>query len=116
MVTSDAPTHREGDDHRSELGSDSGSGGPDEPLATAARTRPTEAGAQTTAGREETGSTRVFRYQLVDIAGRYVDAIERRAPLRADEEIILHESEAWRIVAVLGTSATVARGRRGARA
>jgi hypothetical protein len=64
---------------------------------------------QTTARCAETIGRSVFRYQLVDIAGRYVDTIERSAPLRTDEKIVLDPGEAWRIVAVLGTSATVAR-------
>jgi hypothetical protein len=51
----------------------------------------------------------VFRYRLVDIAGRDVDVIERRVPLRTDETVVVDTGEAWRIVSVLGKSATVAR-------
>ena len=51
----------------------------------------------------------VFRYQLVDVAGRDVDVIERHVPLRTDETIVFDTGEAWRIVSVLGKSATVAR-------
>ena len=50
-----------------------------------------------------------FRYRLVDIAGRVVDVIEHRVPLHADDTIILDSAEAWRVVSVLGCSATVAR-------
>ena len=78
--------------------------------ATPAQREPIETEeAQTIARCAETIGRSVFRYQLVDIAGRYVDTIERSAPLRTDEKIVLDRSEAWRIVAVLGTSATVAR-------
>jgi hypothetical protein len=77
--------------------------------ATPAPRQPMETDARTTAPCAETIGRSVFRYQLVDIAGRYVDTIERSAPLRTDEKIVLDRGEAWRIVAVLGTSATVAR-------
>ena len=50
-----------------------------------------------------------FRYQLLDIVGRDVSAIERQVPLRADDTIVLPGNDAWRIVAVLGRSATVVR-------
>ncbi len=59
----------------------------------------------------DAGGRIVFRYQLVDIAGRPVDVVERRAPLHADETIVIRGEEAWRIVAVLGTSATVTQER-----
>jgi hypothetical protein len=77
--------------------------------ATQARRQAIETETQPTARCAETIGRSVFRYQLVDIAGRYVDTIERSAPLRTDEKIVLNPNEAWRIVAVLGTSATVAR-------
>jgi hypothetical protein len=96
---------------RIELSRDDGSdavGDVGEP-ATPAQRQPIETEAQTTARCAETIGRSVFRYQLVDIAGRYVDTIERSAPLRTDEKIVLNSNEAWRIVAVLGTSATVAR-------
>jgi hypothetical protein len=51
----------------------------------------------------------VFRYHLLDIAGRDVDVIERHVPLRTDERIVVDTGEVWRIVSVLGKSATVAR-------
>jgi hypothetical protein len=51
----------------------------------------------------------VFRYKLVDLAGREVDVVERQAPLRRDETVMVGANEGWRIVAILGTSATVAR-------
>ncbi len=57
----------------------------------------------------DASADRVFRYTLVDLGGREVDVVERHAPLRRDEMIIASSSEAWRVVAVLGTSATVAR-------
>jgi len=78
-------------------------------LATPAQRQPVETEEQTRSRCAETIGRSVFRYQLVDIAGRYVDTIERSAPLRTDEKIVLDPSEAWRVVAVLGTSATVAR-------
>jgi hypothetical protein len=96
---------------RIELSRDDGSdavGEVGEP-ATQAPRRAIETETQTTARCAETIGRSVFRYQLVDIAGRYVDTIERSAPLRTDEKIVLNPGEAWRIVAVLGTSATVAR-------
>jgi hypothetical protein len=51
----------------------------------------------------------VFRYHLVDVAGRDVDDIARQVPLRSDETIIDSAGNSWRIVSVLGKSATVAR-------
>jgi hypothetical protein len=51
----------------------------------------------------------VFRYGLLDMAGRDVGVIRRRVPLRADDTIALGANERWRVIAVLGTSATVAR-------
>ena len=96
---------------RIELSRDDGSDAVEEvgEPATQAPRRAIETETPTTARCAETIGRSVFRYQLVDIAGRYVDTIERSAPLRTDEKIVLNPDEAWRIVAVLGTSATVAR-------
>jgi hypothetical protein len=58
-------------------------------------------------GRAPEGSA--FRYRLVDLAGREVDVIEHRVPLHDHDMIILDSAEAWRVVSVLGCSATVAR-------
>jgi hypothetical protein len=96
---------------RMELSRDDGSDAVEEvgEPATQASRQAIETEAQSTAPCAETIGRSVFRYQLVDIAGRYVDTIERSAPLRTDEKIVLDPGEEWRVVAVLGTSATVAR-------
>jgi hypothetical protein len=76
-----------------------------------AETRTTETDGRPNDGRardEETPGV-VFRYGLLDMAGRDVGVIRRRVPLRADDTIVLEADERWRVVAVLGTSATVAR-------
>jgi hypothetical protein len=51
---------------------------------------------------------RRFHYHLCDVAGREVDVFDRSEPLQVDETITLNGVEAWRVVAVLGASATVA--------
>jgi hypothetical protein len=51
----------------------------------------------------------LFVYSLFDIAGREIGVIPRQVPLRADDTIVLEANEKWRVIAVLGTSATVAR-------
>jgi hypothetical protein len=51
---------------------------------------------------------RPFRYHLFDVAGREVDVIDRHHALRVDETITVNAVEPWRVVAVLGASATVA--------
>ena len=48
-----------------------------------------------------------FHYHLLDVAGREVDMVDRSQPLHVDETITLNAVEAWRVVAVLGASATV---------
>jgi hypothetical protein len=53
-------------------------------------------------------TVRPFRYHLVDVAGREVAIVDRSHPLQLDETITLNAVEAWRVVAVLGVSATVA--------
>jgi hypothetical protein len=58
---------------------------------------------------EVAGGCRAFHYQLFDIAGREVDVVERVEPLRAHETIALDSAEEWRVISVLGKSATVAR-------
>jgi hypothetical protein len=50
-----------------------------------------------------------FRYRLLDTAGREVDVIEHRVPLHVHDTIIVDSAETWRVVSVLGCSATVAR-------
>ena len=52
-------------------------------------------------------TVRPFRYHLVDVAGREVDVVDRPQPLQVDERITVNAVEAWRVVAVLGLSATV---------
>jgi hypothetical protein len=94
-------------EHGSNDGSDAV--GDDVEPVTLAQRQPTKTEARPTTRCSATIGRSVFQYQLVDIAGRYVDTIERSAPLRTEENILLNGSEAWRIVAVLGTSATVAR-------
>jgi len=97
--------------HRIELNCNDGAdavGDGVEPMTLAQR-QPTGTQAQPRVRCSETIGRSVFQYQLVDIAGRYVDTSDRSAPLRTEENIVLNGSEAWRIVAVLGTSATVAR-------
>jgi len=51
---------------------------------------------------------RPFRYHLLDVAGREVDVVDRNRPLRVDETVTVNAVESWRVVAVLGVSATVA--------
>ena len=53
-------------------------------------------------------TVRPFRYQLFDVAGREVDVVDRHRPLQVDETVTVNAAEAWRVVAVLGVSATVA--------
>jgi hypothetical protein len=53
-----------------------------------------------------------FHYRLVDLSGSEVGRIEREGPLRADDVVAAGSAEAWRIVAVLGVSATVVPARR----
>jgi hypothetical protein len=67
----------------------------------------TEAGAGVRA-RSSLTPLRRFHYHLFDVAGREVDVFDRSDPLQLDETILLNEVEAWRVVAVLGVSATVA--------
>ena len=70
---------------------------------------PTEREVRATTRRPAATENLVFRYRLVDLAGRQVNVVERRGPLRRDDTIVVATSERWRIVSVLGTSATVAR-------
>jgi hypothetical protein len=51
---------------------------------------------------------RRFHYHLVDVAGREVDVFDRSEPLKVDDTITLNGAEPWRVVAVLGVSATIA--------
>jgi hypothetical protein len=77
------------------------------------RRRPIQPDVRATGHRRRDGTAArddlVFRYKLVDLAGREVDVVERHAPLRPDETVMVGANEGWRIVAILGTSATVAR-------
>lgn len=55
-----------------------------------------------------------FHYRLIDLSGSEVGRVEHERPLRADDVIAAGsaDGEAWRIVAVLGTYATVVPARR----
>jgi hypothetical protein len=68
----------------------------------------TEADATGFRTRGDSQSQLRFHYHLFDVAGREVDVFDRSEPLQVDETITLNEVEAWRVVAVLGASATVA--------
>jgi hypothetical protein len=51
-----------------------------------------------------------FDYRLVDLAGTEVGAVRRHQALRAEDVVVVPSErgeETWRIVAVIGTSATV---------
>lgn len=50
-----------------------------------------------------------FCYEVVDLAGRALGLLERQAPLRAEDMVQLEGAESWRVVAVLGRTATVVR-------
>ena len=73
------------------------------------RRRSIRADGRSTARPPRAGRRVVFRYRLLALGGREVDVIERQSPLRPDDTVVLTSTEAWRIVAVLGRSATVAR-------
>jgi hypothetical protein len=68
-----------------------------------------QADGRSTARPQRARGSVVFRYRLLDLGGREVDVIERQAPLRPGDTVILTSTEPWRIVAVLGRSATVVR-------
>jgi hypothetical protein len=51
-----------------------------------------------------------FRYRLVDLSGSDVGGIQREQALRADDVVVVGSPRGeatWRVVAVLGTCATV---------
>jgi hypothetical protein len=55
---------------------------------------------------------RRFRYRLLDVAGTEVGVVERDRALRHDELVTVASplgDATWRVVGVIGTSATVAR-------
>jgi hypothetical protein len=54
--------------------------------------------------------SRRFQYRLVDLSGSEVGGVQREQALRADDVVVVRSpgGEArWRVVGVLGTSATV---------
>jgi hypothetical protein len=54
-----------------------------------------------------------FRYRLVDLSGSDVGGVQRDQPLRADDVVSVRSPRGtWRVVAVLGTCATVVPARR----
>ena len=61
------------------------------------------------AGSASRSAGRRFRYSLIDLAGYTVGEVERERALVADELIDLdtRRAERWRVISVLGTSATV---------
>jgi hypothetical protein len=51
-----------------------------------------------------------FRYRLVDLSGSEVAGVQREQALRADDVVVVRSPRGeatWRVVGVLGTTATV---------